>query len=529
LPQRFRLSRTRIVAVALALGCCVVTANGQSPGEAEDPTRPRLRPALPATSMQPEVPPAPRASTEPEPGTIPYASPPASGAGITGFVSLGARPQPATRGKKKTIARRKAPAAPAPVARAASPDRTAAPPRRPQAPEITGAIPTARPKRRPIEEEPYAPVGIPVGSFTVRSILDISAGYDTNALRTPAGPGSKFYVVAPQMSARSNWARHELTTDLRGSYTEYTDVIGNNRPELHANVKSRIDVTSLTKLELEGRGAVTTEPPNSPDQVASAVRPPNVYSFGTTAGIVQRFNRFELGLRGLVDRYLYESATLTDGTIVDLGYRNYVQYGARLRGSYEFVPGVRPFVEIGADTRVFDQSVDINGVLRGSDGWVARAGLAYERRGFLTGEISAGYMARRYRDPTLQDISGLVFDSSLTWNATPLTQFVLSATSSIDETYVVGASGLFRHEIRLTVLHAFRRYLVGTAGVGFSIEDYIGGGIDDHRLRLSLGALYYLNRALALRGELRHERVYSDDPSQNSAATIVLLGLRLQR
>jgi hypothetical protein len=508
---------------AFALGCVAVAAHAQS--TAEDPAKFPLRRTLTATPASPAIAVTSRVTTELPPGTIPYLLPPGTGAGTTGFISAGPKPSSLKakreRAAKKSSAKLTVAAAPAP---AATPQRTAA------SPEVTGAItPIRYPRKRPLEEEPFAPAGVNVGSFTLRSILDLSAGYDTNALRTPGGPGSKFYVVAPQFNARSNWTRHELTADLRGSYTDFTDVPANNRPEAYGTLRGRIDVTALTRVEIEGRAALTTENPGSPDAVSGVVRPPNVYSFGTTLGIVQRYNRFELGLRGLFDRYVYQNAELTSGAIFNLSDRNYDAYGARLRGAYEWTPGIKPFVEVGIDTRKFDLDVDFTGIRRGSDGWLARAGVAFERRGLLTGEISAGYMQRRYRDPSLPEISGLLFDSSLVWTATPLTKVTLGATSTIEESFVPGASGMFRHEAKIVVEHAFRHWLTGAVNFSYGIEDYLGAGRDDHRLRTGASLTYYLNRYMALRGEYRYEQLISDVPGQSVAANVGLIGLRLQR
>jgi hypothetical protein len=513
LSLRLRSHRTRAVLVALALAIGAGTAHAQS--DTELPSLLTMRRSIPATPA--------RAADETVPGTIPYASPPGSGASVTGFISATTPAQRAAK-RRRAIAKRTAKPAPAPATTGR------ALPVRPIAdPLITDAIPTPRRSPRPIELEPYAPAGVTLGAFTLRSIVDLWAGYDSNALRTPGGPASRFTVVEPQFAARSNWARHELTADLRGAYTAYQDVTGNDRPEAHAAMRGRIDVTSLTKVELEGRASLTTESPGSPDAVASVVRPPNIYNFGATAGFVQRFNRFEVGLRALIDTYRYENAELTNGMMVDLADREYVAHGLRLRGSYELSPGVKPFVETGVDRRVFDLPVDFTGVMRGSHGWFARAGFAFERRGFLTGEISAGYMARSYRDPTLPNIAGFIFDSSLIWNASALTRLILAARSTIDETMVPGASGLFRHEARLTLEHEFRRYFIGMASIGYALEDYIGATIDDRRLRASVGMLYYLNRSLAARAEFRHERLHSNVAGQDYTANIALVGLRLQR
>jgi hypothetical protein len=492
---------------ALALGLSAAAVVAQS---SDDAAKFPLRRTLAVTTT-----PVPAPSTnDTTPGTIQYLSPPGIGAGPTGFISTGTK-----RRARKTKSVTTRPAAPASLATVTTPS-----------PETTAAIPPIRrPPRRLEEEDPFGSVGIPIGSLTLKSILDASAGYDTNALRTPGGPGSWFSVIAPQFLLKSNWARHELNAELRGTYTSYYDVSANNRPEAYANIRGRIDVTSLTRLELEGRAALTTESPGSPDAVTGVVRPPNVYAYGSTIGVMQRFNRFELALRGLIDRYVYESAALTSGVILDLSDRNYVAPGLRLRGSYELSAGIKPFVEIGVDRRVFDHEIDFSGIRRGSDGWFVRGGFAFERKGFLTGEISAGYMQRRYRDPSLPDISGLIFDSSLVWTATPLTRVTLSATSTVDETRVVGASGMFRHEGRIIVDHAFRRWLLGSLSVGYGIEDYRGSGLVDHRLRAIVSLTYYLNRMLALRGEFRHERLISDLLGQSYSANVMMLGLRLQR
>ncbi len=508
----------RAVLGAFALGCVAAAAHAQS--TAEDPAKFPLRRTLAAAAAAPLSIAPPRAATESPPGTIPFLLPPGTGAGTTGFISSGPKSK-RVRTAKKSAAKLTIAATPAPVATSLRPATS---------PEVTGAItPIRYPRRRSPEEEPFAPAGVNVGSFTLRSILDFSMGYDSNALRTPGGPGSKFYVIAPQFTARSNWARHELTADLRGSYTEFSDVPGNNRPEVYGTVRGRIDVTALTRVEIEGRAALTTENPGSPDAVSGVVRPPNVYSFGTTLGIVQRFNRFEVGLRGLFDRYVYASAELTSGATFNLADRNYDAYGMRLRGAYEWTPGIKPFAEVGIDTRKFDLDVDFTGIRRGSDGLLARAGVAFERKGFLTGEISAGYMQRNYRDPSLPEVSGLLFDSSLIWTATPLTRVTLGASSTIEESFVAGAAGMFRHEAKIIVEHAFRQWLIGTANLSYADENYRGAGRNDHRLRAGGSLLYYLNRNMALRGEYRFEQLFSDIPGQSVAANVGLIGLRLQR
>jgi hypothetical protein len=495
---------------SLALALSVASAFGA--GEENDTSWPTLRPALrPAASGAPTQTVAGSAGNPAGENTI-YGSPPGSGAGTTGFVSTNV---PVRRAKNKK---------PIPARTAAT---MAAANSNPERKQNTGSV--GRPPRHTEDDNPYDPAGVRVGSFVVKPRVEISAGYDDNPFRTASAPGSRFTMIEGLLTSRSDWSRHELAAELRGAFTKYWNVEGNDRPLAEAKLRGRIDVSSTSKIELEGKAALTTEPAGSPDAITAVKRPPNVYTFGGTAGFVQRFNRLELGLRGSVERSTYEDAELISGGVVDQSDRNFTSYGTKLRAGYEVTPGMKPFVEAGVDRRVFDRDIDFDGVRRGSDGFLARAGVEFEPDGYLSGEASVGYARRTYRDPNLSDVSGLLVDSSLVWKASALTKVTLKANSEIGETMLLGASGVLKREATVVIDHAFRRWLVGSAGAGYATYDYRGIDRKDERLALSAALTYYLNSSLALRGELRRERLQSNVPGQDYTANIALIGLRLQR
>jgi hypothetical protein len=306
-------------------------------------------------------------------------------------------------------------------------------------------------------------------------------------------------------------------------------VPNNDRPEAEAKLRGRIDVTSHSRIELEGRAALTTDAAGTPDSVTSAKRPPHVYTTEGSARFVQRFNRLELGLRGGIERQTHQDAELLSGTTQDLSDRDYTSYGLSLRGGYESTPDIKPFIEAGVDRRVFDHKIDFTGVRRGSDGLRARTGIEFSRERVLSGEISAGYMWRTYEDPTLRDVAGLIFDASLVWKATGLTTVTLKANSEIGETTLAGASGVFHRQAGVTIDHAFRRWLIGSVGVSYGIDDYDGAGRRDDRFDLSAGLTYHLSRYAAIKAEFRREELRSSAPDSDYKANIVILGLRLQR
>ena len=132
-------------------------------------------------------------------------------------------------------------------------------------------------------------------------------------------------------------------------------------------------------------------------------------------------------------------------------------------------------------------------------------------------------------DPTLPDLRGLIANGSLLYTMTPLTSFKLVAKSVDDESVVPGVSGLFRRDAELDVEHAFRRWLTGTARLGYGVDDYVGSDRTDRRYLAGLGLTYKLTRTTQIKGELREEWLRSSVPGQDYTATVAMIGLRYQR
>jgi hypothetical protein len=379
------------------------------------------------------------------------------------------------------------------------------------------------------DETPFDPVGIQAGPFVFKPAIELSGGYDTNPARTLTGTASWFYLISPELLFNSNWQRHEFKGELRGSYVAYPQLPSENRPDFNGKLSGRIDVTRDTRLELEGRFIVGTDNPGSPNIQTGLARLPIYTTWGGTAGLGHRFNRFEILAKVAAERTVYQDSTFTDGTTASNADRNYNLYGTTLRGSYEVTPGLKPFVEVGADQRVHDLEFDVSGLQRDSDGWFAKAGSSFEFSRILTGEIATGWLIRHYKDPSLPDISGPTIDGSLVWLASGLTTVKLTAKTFVAESTSFGTSGIFSREVALQVAHAFRRWLVATLTLTRGFDDYVGSPRRDDRYAASGVIAYKLTRELQLKSEVRREWRRSNTSGNDYTADIVLFGLRLQR
>jgi len=386
-----------------------------------------------------------------------------------------------------------------------------------------------RPRKPPAEEDAFAPVGIRAGAFLIRPAIEITTGYDSNPARVSEPRGSSLLILAPELRVDSDWERHALTANIRGSYTDYPAVPFADRPFADAKIAGRIDATRDLRIDLETRYLLSTENPGSPNLQAGLAKLPIYTDVGGSAGIDRRFNRLDVSLKGTIDRFDYQNSLLTDGTSASNKDRDYNQYGAQARAGYEITPGLKPFLELDADTRVHDFSVDRFGYARDSEALTPKVGTTFELTRKLTGEISVGYLVRAYKDPRLADLRGLLADASLVWTATALTTVKLTAVSAADESVVPGVSGLFRREAGIEIDHAFRRWLLGTLKLGWGLDDYVGLDREDKRYAVSLGLIYKLSREMQLKGELRESWLRSNVSGVDYTATAILVGLRLQR
>jgi hypothetical protein len=377
----------------------------------------------------------------------------------------------------------------------------------------------------------YSPLGIRGGSFMFFPAVELDTAYSSNPQSIPHGGGSPYFVVAPELLVQSDWSRHALTASIIGSYTDYTNgsfTPSLNRPYLNSKIDGRIDVTRDTQIVLENRVLVSTDNPGSPNLPAGLAKLPVDTTLGGTLGVVQNFNRLIVSLKGTFDRVQYQNSTLTDGETASNADRDLNQYAGIARVGFDLDAGVKPFVEVQQDARVYDQQFDSGGQQRSSLGTSVKAGATVDLFGTLSGAMAIGYLDRTYQDSTLPRVAGMIADGALIWQATSLTTARLTASSLVSESTVPGVSGELSRDVGVQVDHAFRRWLIGTLKVGYGQDDYVGEGRLDNRYFASVGMTYKLNRDIWLRTEVREDRLNSNFSGASYWATSVLAGVRLQ-
>jgi hypothetical protein len=414
--------------------------------------------------------------------------------------------------------------------------------RQPVPPGMANNVPGQPARRRlKIDDDPFGAVGDYAGPFLIKSAVEVSGGYDSNPGRTYLSHGLPSWVVAPEFLAVSNWERHAVVADLRGSFTGYGGQLPQliegqispaptnvDRPDFNGHVDGRLDVDRDFDLTAQTRLRVATDNPGSPNVQAGLAKYPVYATFGGTFGFDQRFNRLQVSAGGTVDRTVYQDSTLTDGERTTNDDRQFNQYGGIGRVSYELKPGLKPFVEAEGDTRVHDVKIDRNGFMRDSNGGYVKGGTSFEFSRLLTGEVAVGWSERTYVDPRLNRLQGLLTTASLVWSATPLTTVKFFSDTQINETTLPNSAGVFVHTYSLEVDHDFRRWLTGIGKFTYGTYAYEGVSRTDKSYSIEGDLIYKMTRSLWIKGTVRHDILDSNVPFASTSATVVMLGVRLQ-
>lgn len=388
-----------------------------------------------------------------------------------------------------------------------------------------GEVGTVRVRRasEDTEEDPWAALGLRSGSFLWFPAIELRGGVTDNGTKTARGGRASFYEIAPELVGRSDWSRHQLEVDLRGTFRDYVDGIDTTEPTASGSIKARIDVSERTTGNLEANYALSRESNTDPDFSGTAGDGPLIHTLGGSAAVTQRFNRISVTPKGAVERTIYETSSAATAS------RNTTTLTGSLRLSYDDGGAIKPYVEGLASRRLYDDPIDDNGQKRTGQGMELRGGVAFDHEGGLTGEVGVGYRREQFDDPLLADLDGWTLNGNLDWTASALTKVTLSADTDFSPSTVRNSSGSVKRTVGARVTHAFRRNIVGDAGASFGFEDFDETGRSDRTIDADIGLTYKLNRTVAMTARGRHERLETTVPGEDYTANSFTLGLRLQR
>lgn len=390
----------------------------------------------------------------------------------------------------------------------------------------TGAIETPRP---PVDDDPFAPVGVPFGTFVLRPSIEQGLTATSNATNGPGGQSGVLSETTLRLNATSDWARHSATVEAHGTFRE--SLSGEKIDE----ARGRIDGTLNLDLDREWRAIVkggyeiAPESASSPVVIEGTASQPARQSLDGSVTLEKDVGKLRFGLTGAVEHDMYSDAKLSNGDVLSQKDRDFTLYTTTLRGGYEISPALTPFAEIEVGRRLYDQSVDDSGYERSANRLGIRAGTELDLGEKLNGEISAGWLSEDPDDDRLTAISGASVNVDLKWSPERGTIIGLSGVTTIEGTTTAGESGSMLHSGKLTAERRIRSDLTANAALGLAWRDYAGSDGHDLIMSAEAGLTWWLNRYLGLTTRARYDTQQSNLPGRDYDSTSVFAGIKVQR
>ncbi|THF57924.1 hypothetical protein E6C48_09275 [Mesorhizobium composti] len=392
--------------------------------------------------------------------------------------------------------------------------------------ERTGSIEGGQ--MRP-DDDPFAPVGIPFGSFVLRPSIEQGLTATTNASGGPGGSSAILSETTLRLNATSDWVSNSATIDASGTFRESLS------GESLDDARGRIDGTLNLDLDHEWRATakagyeIAPESASSPVVIGDVASQPSRQSLDGSLAIAKDIGKLRFGLTGAAQRDTYGDADLLGGGVLSQKDRNETLYTTTLRGGYEISPALTPFAELEVGRRIYDQRVDASGYARSADRLGIRAGTELDLGEKLNGEISAGWLSENPDDNRLAAVSGASINADFKWSPERGTTIGLLGNTTIEGTTTPGETGDLLYSGQLTGERRIREDLTANASLGAAWRDYAGSSDHDLILSAEAGLTWWLNRYVGLSTKARYEKQTSSLPGRDYDEASIFAGIKVQR
>jgi hypothetical protein len=378
--------------------------------------------------------------------------------------------------------------------------------------------------------EPYEARGIRLGSFVLLPELEYGNAHFSNVFKGPNARSDLSLEIKPTARLVSNWRQHAVEFRATGALSYFAELDTENDKSYALEARGRYDITRRTNIEILTARAVTQDSRSNINAPTAAAARSDITTDVVALAFNHRFNRLGIQLRGSVTEADYAPVATVSGGTISNNDRDIRTTEEAVRASWEFKPTLFGFVEAGLNQRNYKSVALSDGLSRDSTGERYRVGVSFGNGGQrLRGEASVGYAVQRPSNGRLADIDGFIFDANLGYRMSALTSFLLTARSDIQESSLSGSGGALSRQLGIEARHSFRRNLIASAGLSYSVADFEGVSQIEKEARANLGAEYFLNREVTLFSRYQHTTFTSTDISRNYNADEIRVGMRIKR
>ncbi|MFN3547737.1 MAG: outer membrane beta-barrel protein [Mesorhizobium sp.] len=379
------------------------------------------------------------------------------------------------------------------------------------------------------EENPYAPLGLRLGTFNATVTLDQGILWSSNINSTTQGGEAFVSQSELRLRAVSDWSSHSAEINALGVFQKSVSGEDYEETELGIDGALSYEIGRDTTVSATASYRIAPEAASSPIVLPATASDPMNHQMSASLGVERSFGRAVLGLTGSIDREIYSDAELSGGGMLSQEDRNYTLSTLALRAGYEVSPALTPFVEGEIGRRGYDLEQDSAGYRRSADRYAAKAGVEIDLREKMNGELSIGWLRESFDDDRLVPVSALLLDGAVSWSPMRGTTVRLSGGTSVEGSTTAADSGSVLYSTSVEIRRDVRPDLTLGALGGLAFRDYVNSSATETTLSAEVNATWWMNRFAGINGRLRHEQFDSTLPNRDYYESSVYLGLKLQR
>ncbi|MCC4245448.1 outer membrane beta-barrel protein [Stappia indica] len=367
------------------------------------------------------------------------------------------------------------------------------------------------------------PRGMRVGSFLLYPELFTGLGWSDNRAGDANGDSGATYRLAPSLRVQSDWSRHSLGINFRGSYTGYPDSSLKADPNVSSDALLRLEVGERSEIDVSASYGLSMQDRGTAE---SAGGDQEIHTLGGGLALRRDLGIVGAELRGEVDATYYQG---TNGAVANRD-RDNALFTATLRVDGNTGATVTPFAEASLLARRYTDACNNPALCedRDSSGYGLRAGLAFDNGGKISGDIAVGWRSETLDDARLARLEGMTVDGSLVWSPTRLTTVTALANTSFAPSSLAGTPGSVAYSGDLRLAHGFSDALSGEVGVGYTWRDYTGLVLTEQEARATTALTWALTSNVALQGRYTFRRFVSSNAGSSYNSNTIEAGLRFR-
>jgi hypothetical protein len=370
----------------------------------------------------------------------------------------------------------------------------------------------------------FQPPEIRAGSFFINPAIGLATQYTDNMFASDDDTDEDvLWIANPSVRATSDWSRHALTFRAGAEGATYQDNDKQNYTDMLVGLNGAFDIARGFYVSGGASWQHLHEERSSPNSTVGNQDAPVEFDLGVyNIGLIRKVGLigFELGFD--TRRWEYDN---TDAFNNDT--RDRYEYIGTGTVSYEFMPGYSAFTSLILNQREYDDSVDLQGFQRDSDGWEVRAGANVELTTLVSADIYAGFLEQDYEDARFDTVDGMVFGSSFLWNVTPLTSVRGAIGREVRDSVLANVSSYLQTTYKLSAEHELMRNVLLGASFQYQDLDFEGVSIDraDQYYLTSVGGRYLVTRNVSLGLDYQYQTRATDAANLDFVENIVQAGV----